>query len=107
MKRDYRVIDSDSHVLEPADLWQKYMEPKFRAMAPHMEVDGAGMEEFHVEAGNVVKLGTMIPNNAFAAVGGIGLREGTTPQGSAFSVGKPVWFDPSKRIPDMDAEGID
>jgi len=36
----YKVLDSDIHVMEPANLWQEYIEPEFRAMAP------VGSEEF-------------------------------------------------------------
>ncbi|MBV1931731.1 MAG: amidohydrolase [Porticoccaceae bacterium] len=34
MKGDFWVIDSDMHLVEPADLWQKYMEPAYRDRAP-------------------------------------------------------------------------
>lgn len=34
MKGDLWVMDSDMHLVEPADLWQKYMEPAFRDRAP-------------------------------------------------------------------------
>ena len=30
----YKVMDSDMHVMEPPDLWQRYIEPKFRDRAP-------------------------------------------------------------------------
>ena len=30
----YRVMDSDMHVMEPPDLWQRYIEPRFRGRAP-------------------------------------------------------------------------
>jgi len=30
----YRVLDSDLHVLEPADLWQRHIEPRYRDRAP-------------------------------------------------------------------------
>ena len=33
------VIDCDSHVMEPADLWQRYLEPKFRDRAIRIEVE--------------------------------------------------------------------
>ena len=29
-----RVADSDMHVLEPADLWQRYIDPRFSHAAP-------------------------------------------------------------------------
>ncbi len=28
----YRAIDSDGHVLEPADLWTRYIEPRYREL---------------------------------------------------------------------------
>ena len=31
------VVDCDSHVMEPADLWQRYLEPKFRDRAIRIE----------------------------------------------------------------------
>ncbi|HVA43172.1 MAG TPA: hypothetical protein VNF50_06800 [Acidimicrobiales bacterium] len=30
---DSLVIDADSHVLEPADLWERYLEPRYRDRA--------------------------------------------------------------------------
>lgn len=34
MYRNYKVIDADSHVIEPNDLWERYLEPKYRDRAP-------------------------------------------------------------------------
>jgi uncharacterized protein len=34
VKDGYRVFDSDMHVLEPADLWERYIDPAFRHRAP-------------------------------------------------------------------------
>ena len=30
----FKVIDSDMHVIEPADLWQRYIDPAFKGVAP-------------------------------------------------------------------------
>ena len=30
MARTYNVIDADGHVLEPIDIWDKYIDPAFR-----------------------------------------------------------------------------
>ena len=30
----FKVIDSDMHVIEPADLWQRYIDPSFKGVAP-------------------------------------------------------------------------
>jgi predicted TIM-barrel fold metal-dependent hydrolase len=34
MYKDYRVIDADGHVMEPPDLWEKWIDAEFRAQAP-------------------------------------------------------------------------
>ena len=42
MKDGFKVFDSDMHVLEPVDLWERYIDPPFRDRAPRMgRVDGA------------------------------------------------------------------
>ena len=33
-KNGFRVMDSDIHVNEPPDLWERYMEPAFKDRAP-------------------------------------------------------------------------
>jgi predicted TIM-barrel fold metal-dependent hydrolase len=33
-KNGYKVLDSDMHILEPADLWQRYIDKKFKQLAP-------------------------------------------------------------------------
>ncbi len=35
--RDFDVISADSRFTEPADLWERYIEPQYRARAPHVE----------------------------------------------------------------------
>ena len=34
MKQGYRVVDADGHVIEPSDLWQRYVDPALRHRAP-------------------------------------------------------------------------
>ena len=33
-KQGFKVMDSDMHVIEPPDLWQRYLEPAYRDRAP-------------------------------------------------------------------------
>ena len=49
MGREYNVIDADGHILEPVDLWDKYIDPKFRARAPRMFVDTDGKDRLHID----------------------------------------------------------
>lgn len=34
MKNGFRVMDSDMHIIEPADLWLRYIDPQFKDQAP-------------------------------------------------------------------------
>jgi uncharacterized protein len=36
MARVYNVVDADGHILEPLDLWERYMDPAFRDRAPRI-----------------------------------------------------------------------
>src|ERR1700694_6059115 len=33
-KNGFRLIDAEMHVMEPTDLWQRYIDPEFKARAP-------------------------------------------------------------------------
>src|SRR5438093_5697976 len=37
-RQGFKVMDSDIHVTEPADLWEKYMEPAYKDRAPQFAV---------------------------------------------------------------------
>jgi hypothetical protein len=42
MRNDNRFIDADAHVVEPNDLFEKYLEPKFREWIPEAWANYAG-----------------------------------------------------------------
>lgn len=42
MLKGYRIVDADSHVWEPMDMWGKYLEPAFRGLALSPELTIAG-----------------------------------------------------------------
>jgi hypothetical protein len=33
-KQGFRILDSDMHVMEPPDLWERYIDSKYRSQAP-------------------------------------------------------------------------
>lgn len=74
------VIDCDSHVLEPADLWQRYLEPEFRDRAIRIErrdgVEHLIIGEQSVLSGVLAGLGGAHrePSELFAA--GLGYADG-------------------------------
>ena len=39
---NFKVLDSDIHIIEPPDLWQRYMDPAFRDRGPVGLTEDAG-----------------------------------------------------------------
>ena len=102
MARPYNVIDADGHVLEPMDMWEKYIDPAFRDRAPKLVIDTDGKERLLVET---QVLGSQ---KGFGVIGAIGSRDTEMDDGEmTYADGRPGGFDPHKRIPDMDLDGID
>src|SRR5438046_8980500 len=103
MSRAYNVVDADGHILEPLDLWEKYMEPAFRDRAPRIVTGENGKQclvmDEHVVGNNQRGIG---------GIGGVGARQGVgAADAMEYQDGKPGGFDPHKRTPDMAADGID
>ena len=46
MTTDPLLIDCDGHILEPADLWEIYLEPAYRDRALRIRVGEDGFERF-------------------------------------------------------------
>ena len=102
MGRPYNVIDADGHVLEPVDIWDKYIDPAYRERAPKIIVDTDGKERLLV--GEQV-LGSQ---KGFGVIGAIGSRDHEMPEDTMKYIdGRKGGFDPHARIPDMDLDGID
>src|SRR3984893_4107893 len=104
MTRAYNVVDADGPILEPLDLWDKYMDPAFRDRAPRLGVDNATGKEKLIVAEQM--LGS---EQGMGGIGGGwgGGRGGVKPAGRKHGEGRPRGFSPHKRIPDMDLDGID
>src|SRR5882757_6768152 len=103
MTRAYNVVDADGHILEPLDLWDKYMDPAFRDRAPRIVKEADGKERLVIEEQS---LGSK--ERGIGAIGGVGARQGVVADDTMeYSQGKAGGFDPHARIPDMDADGID
>ena len=100
------VVDADGHVLEPADTWQKYIDPEFRDRAIHIAIADDGLERL------------MFDNKPFeflrgnlGGLGGIDLEPGqlgTMQKEYTYADGSPPGgYDPAARIDVLDEEGID
>src|ERR1700752_2276676 len=102
MARAYNTIDADGHILEPLDLWDKYIDPEYRERRQRFTIDDNGKERVSVE-------GKLLGNpRGIASLGAVGVRQGAVkPDSLKYGDGKKGGFDPHARIVDMDADGID
>ena len=81
MRCEYNVIDADGHILEPVDLWETYIDPKFRVRAPRMFVDTDGRDRLNID-------GTIIGGpRGLGRLGAIGLRDGRAPEDMKYTEG--------------------
>ena len=98
-KQGFKVFDSDMHIMEPPDLWERYIDPQFRSQAPR----GRTSE-------NVRDLGTIFPKVPVDT-----RRTGGTPhRGRNFDKNQDIYRNHAERgwtgevqLEAMDTEGID
>ncbi|TML38620.1 MAG: amidohydrolase [Actinobacteria bacterium] len=94
------AVDADSHVLEPADLWETYLEPEYRDRAIRItEVNGV---EQLVMGGQVVLAGTL------AGLGGVHVERSRLFSGTMrYTDGcPPASYDPAARLALYDDWGV-
>lgn len=95
------VVDCDSHVMEPPELWKEYLEPRFRDRAIRIE-ERDGVE--HLIIGEQVVL-----SGVLAGLGGSGVPVERLFGGSMRYVDgcPPGSWDPAGRAALLDAWGVD
>ena len=42
------AVDADGHILEPPDLWDEYLESKYKDRALRIRLDESGLEELEI-----------------------------------------------------------
>jgi predicted TIM-barrel fold metal-dependent hydrolase len=103
------AVDGDGHILEPPDLWQRYLEPKFRDRAPTIRVDDQGLEYLEIDgrSSKIVRGGMPAGLGAMDRVGGyVYEREAST--GLKYVDEAPLGaMDPKERIERLDMENIE
>jgi predicted TIM-barrel fold metal-dependent hydrolase len=100
-KQEIRIISGDSHTIEPEDMWQKYLSPRFRDRVSIIhEWNGLKGDFIYtppIRAANVAIFGCAgIDPTKVDEWGEAGYR----------AVRRGGW-DPVERIRDMDADGVD
>jgi predicted TIM-barrel fold metal-dependent hydrolase len=101
------VIDADGHILEPPDLWETYLEPRFRDRALRICVDGDGLE--YLEIGGRA---SQLSNRGFpGTLGGMGktrVDEMRPSPERTYLAGAPFGsMDAKQRVEFLDQEGLD
>lgn len=100
------VVDADSHVLEPADLWLNYIDPKYRELAPRVTVDKDGRDVFQVPGGVGTVRGSTQFEKGVGHLGAFGAAWGLCPLEQPYASCR-AGYDPGARLAYMDGEGID
>ena len=98
---NHPIIDSDTHVNEPADLWTSRLPAKLRDRAPHL-VDGPwGGKAWSTDVGRTMAV-NMLVNTA-----GVSPTNWTLIPPDGYESMRPGGWDPTARLADMDIDMVD
>lgn len=98
-KNGFKVLDSDMHIMEPPDLWQRFIAPEFKSIAPYGRTSD-----------NLRDLRTVFPTDPLDS----GRTSGAPNRGRNFERNQALYREHSQRgwgpdcqLEAMDIEGID
>jgi predicted TIM-barrel fold metal-dependent hydrolase len=97
-KNGFKVMDSDMHVMEPPDLWQRYIDPAFADRAP------VGLTR-HTRDLAVQVEGKILPAARFGDTRFVALRDRIIAEKYSDAILRN--FDPVSQLRAMDKEGLD
>ncbi len=102
-----KVIDGDSHFIEPLNLFEQYIDPAFRGREMRVEKDATTGELVMLADGQPLQLVDV--EELLAAVVGYGQKEAGKDLSTfdRYLVTNDQWQDMDSRIRFLDAEGID
>lgn len=97
------AIDCDGHILEPPDLWETYLEPRYRDRAIRIRTGSDGLERFEWDG----KLSRYMAPGFPGALGGMGAQDITPSAERTYLRGAPFGsMDAKERIARLDREGL-
>ena len=101
MRNGFKVLDTDSHQMEPPNIWTDYIDTQYRDRAPRIGDIGGGKQGMLVEDEAVTKQTGSYPMDSkeFHAASVKAMKRFKTTRDSGFSA--------EARIDDMDKEGVD
>jgi predicted TIM-barrel fold metal-dependent hydrolase len=101
------AVDADGHILEPPDLWETYLEPRYRDRALRIVIGEDGLEALEID-GQLSRLSRKGSPSILGAMGDPDLAAMMRdPQRTYLSEAPFGAMDPDERLTLLDAEGID
>ena len=101
------AIDADGHILEPPDIWEKYIDPQYRDRAIRLRTNAHGLEYLEID-GRPFKY---MPAGSLAAFGAMGKKppDRDKPDPSMTYVGEAPFgsMDAQERVRRLDQEGLE
>lgn len=102
-------VDADGHVLEPHDLWERYLEPGYRDRALRIRKDEQGLEYLEIDGrpSKLIRAGMPAGLGAMDRVGGL-VYEREPATGLAYVDQAPLGaMDPKERLQRLDLENLE
>jgi predicted TIM-barrel fold metal-dependent hydrolase len=108
-EKSFAVFDGDSHVVEPAELWQKYLDPEYRAvgktalwreegkLSSYLKINGEVFRD--IDNSNIPRHAIWRPGMTWDAIGALDVS-------ARHPMNEGAW-NPEVRLHDMDAMGVD
>jgi uncharacterized protein len=98
------AIDADGHVLEPADLWENYLEERFKARALRIKVGHDGYEYLEVDR----RPATRVWKGGLGILGAMGEEDCVPRPDRRYADGKPFGAsDPGERLRLLEQENLE
>jgi hypothetical protein len=101
------AVDADGHILEPSNLWEDYIDPKFRDVALRVVKDENGLDELQIN-GQRSRMSRRGFPSTLAAKGRPDLGQMMfDPEVTYDNHAPPAATDPKERLKYLDQEHID
>ena len=104
------AIDADGHILEPPDLWERHLEPRYRDRALRVRKDDRGLEYLEIDG----RMSKLVRNGMPAGLGAMDLVGGIHYEREAAKTGLDYVdhaalgaMDARERIQRLDLEGFE
>jgi predicted TIM-barrel fold metal-dependent hydrolase len=98
-RNGYTIIDADTHILEPPNIWKNHLPKAYQKYAPKLVRDHEGGDAWDHGSGNPDPIGLVsTPGKRFEEFRWFGVR---------YSQIRKACYNGKERIKDMDIEGVD